>query len=288
MHRLSNGTQTNTAPVAPEVVGTPGYPTPGDPLTGVQPSELDFYWDYVVAEELCAVIEGAGIALDKAATTQLLDAIRRIGRPQLAIFSASGVIAVPSGRTSFRGRATAGGGGGGGSTNANSAGAGGGGGEVVEFQVTGLVPGAPLAITVGQGGNPGSNTGGDGAAGTATSFGGYATAQPGAGGKGANGAIAGQAGTGGTGGGVANGATGRAFPAEDGGTGYLVGGNGIISGTGGAPGAGGGRTDTTNSSVNVPLNGKAGRATGQGGGGGVAGGSGGRGADGLIIGWWEA
>ena len=75
MHRLSNGTQTNTAPTPPAVQGTPGYPTSGNPGTGAPSSIIDAYQAFTVQEEISHVIENAGIALDKTNNGQLLQAL---------------------------------------------------------------------------------------------------------------------------------------------------------------------------------------------------------------------
>lgn len=56
--------------------GTPGYFTQGDPTTGQMATVVTQDWANIVQEELVAIVESAGIPLDKSDNTQVLQAIR--------------------------------------------------------------------------------------------------------------------------------------------------------------------------------------------------------------------
>lgn len=49
--------------------------SPGDPANGIVPTQLDHEWHNAVQENMCQLIEGAGIALVKGDHTQLMDAV---------------------------------------------------------------------------------------------------------------------------------------------------------------------------------------------------------------------
>ncbi len=79
MHRIDGPTRSATLP-PPSAAGTgnasPGYFGHGDPIARVAPTTLDVDWANAVQEEIAGVVEGAGLALDKANQTQLLAALR--------------------------------------------------------------------------------------------------------------------------------------------------------------------------------------------------------------------
>ncbi|KQN00578.1 gp53-like domain-containing protein [Sphingomonas sp. Leaf25] len=78
MQRIDGPTRSADLP-APAPVGTgnsaPGYFQQGDPATGRAPTTLDVDWANGVQEEICNVIEHAGLPLDKADRAQLRKAI---------------------------------------------------------------------------------------------------------------------------------------------------------------------------------------------------------------------
>lgn len=74
MFRIDNSTATGAMP-APAAAGQEGYFTDGDPAGGTPATIVPADWLNLVQEEILAVIEGAGIAPDKAATDQLLAGI---------------------------------------------------------------------------------------------------------------------------------------------------------------------------------------------------------------------
>lgn len=78
MQRIDGPTVSAALPV-PAPVGTgsraPGYFQGGNPLAGTAPTTLNVDWANMVQEEICAVVENAGIALDKTNHGQLLAAL---------------------------------------------------------------------------------------------------------------------------------------------------------------------------------------------------------------------
>lgn len=69
----------DTSTAVPDMfgVGKPGY-RDGDPLAGIPATALNAAAFNNLQEELCSVIEGAGIALDGAKRNQLLTAVKAI------------------------------------------------------------------------------------------------------------------------------------------------------------------------------------------------------------------
>lgn len=63
-----------TAPASPSV----GYPTPGDPSLGLEPTKGGAWWFHQIGEELRAVLIAAGITPDHANLGQLNEAIKRL------------------------------------------------------------------------------------------------------------------------------------------------------------------------------------------------------------------
>ena len=172
------------------------------------------------------------------------------GFSRIVRFTASGTWTVPAGITRARVRVWAAGGGGGGNGTAGSGGGAGGGGYAEDI-ITGLVPGASIAITVGVGGTAGANTAtassNNGGAGGSSSFGASLSATGGAGGGGSA-SSAGSGGAGGLGAGGGAGAILAAGGSGSAGTGVATT-SGVVGGVGGAGamGGGGGGTSTGSS-----------------------------------------
>ncbi|HET9019596.1 MAG TPA: hypothetical protein VFN46_08420 [Acetobacteraceae bacterium] len=189
----------------------------------------------------------------------------RPGFAAASAFTASGSFVVPQGVT--RAKVTVIGGGGAGGTHATQPGGGGGAGGQAIGWLSGLTPGATIAVTVGGGGQPASGAG-NGGNGQASSFGSTLSASGGTGGGGGSGSgtpAGGQGGVG-SGGGInlAGSWGGDASPAS------------ARGGDGGGPGSGKGGTGATGQ--NAPLEGYGG-----GGGGGGVNLSGGAGGGGLVL-----
>lgn len=191
----------------------------------------------------------------------------RPGFAAASTFTTSGSFVVPAGVT--RAKVTVIGGGGAGGTHSTQPGGGGGAGGQAIAWLSGLTPGASIAVTVGAGGQPQpTSTPGSGGNGQASSFGSYVSATGGTGGGGGTGSGTPAGGQGGTGvGGAAN------FAGSWGGDAIPSAGRG---GDGGGPGAGKGGTGAVGQ--NAPLNG-----VGGGGGGGGNALAGGAGGGGLVV-----
>lgn len=178
-------------------------------------------------------------------------------------FTANGTFTVPAQVTTVDVEVWGAGGGGSGTTSGSCATSGGGGGYARK-RITGLTPGATVAVTVGAGGAAGAaNSGAVGTGGGTSSFGSYASATGGSGAQAVGtggGAVAGGAGSGGdvnaTGGGGSAGSGNTTGIGGVGGAGAMGGGGGSASqgayngGAGGFPGGGGGGggAGTTNTS----------------------------------------
>lgn len=136
------------------------------------------------------------VASDAVASTSI------VGRTQ--VFLASGTFTVPAGVTKVRATVIGAGGAAGGSGNgsgggvAGNAGAGGGGGGYSRKDISGLVPGATISVTVGAGGVPVASATTPGGGGGSSSFGAYNSASGGGGGSAGN-LTTGAGGSGGTG-----------------------------------------------------------------------------------------
>lgn len=198
------------------------------------------------------------------------------GFSRIVRFTATGSWTVPAGITRARVRIWGGGGGGGGNGTAG-AGGGGGGGGYAEDILTGLVPGASIAITIGAAGTAGANTGtagsNNGGNGGTSSFGALLSAT---GGTGGGGSASSQGVSGPAGAGSGGGSNAILMTGEDGNAGYGTGGS-SLGGMGGSAAAGGGGGA---SSTGTPA---AGRFPGGGGGGGAGGSVGAVGAAGLVV-----
>jgi hypothetical protein len=166
------------------------------------------------------------------------------------VFASSGTFTVPAGVTEVLVELVGGGGGGGGSAATNCGGGGGGGGYARKV-VTGLTPGATVAVTVGAGGSVGLADAEGGTGGT-SSFGAHCSATGGAGGT--RGSFGGAGGAGGAGSGGDFGARGGPGVAggtttgwrASGGSSLLGGGSSYGGGGAGYGGGGSGSLDGTN------------------------------------------
>lgn len=77
MHRIDHPTAVSEKP-APQPVGTPGFFDGGDALAGRDATWMTHDWANDMQENVCEVIEAAGIALSKGDGMQLLAAIRSL------------------------------------------------------------------------------------------------------------------------------------------------------------------------------------------------------------------
>lgn len=181
MHRID----TSTAQVDKFGSGKNGF-TGGNPQTGVLPTALDADYFDTLQEELAAVIESAGITLNKAANNQLLLAMRTLTPGRLLnvrVFTANTTVTFSAMTKNIRVQIVGGGGGGGGAQATSSSqitvAGGGGGGAYVDAYMP--VPPSPVALTIGTGGVGGSRSGPtNGSAGGSSSFGSYITCPGGA------------------------------------------------------------------------------------------------------------
>ena len=250
----------------------------GDPLTGLPATVVTAEWLTTQQEEIVAVVQAAGIPLNKADNGQLLRALRALFGPRNVTFGVTGAWAAPPGVTVVRARVWSGGGGGGGSFGAGSGASAGGGGGYSEGTYA-VVPGTAYSVLVGVGGAGGnaSNPPTVGAAGTDSAFGNFLSASPGAGGAAAGAGVlatsSGAPGTG-TGGNILN------IPGNQGGLAFAVPG-GIVGAQGGGISLGGQNSQI--STGGAATIGFVGNFPGGAGGGGYLGGAGGRGSPGLVM-----
>lgn len=281
MHYQSDGTQVAARPAPAAVTGVPGYVSPGNPFTGAVPTNDDPDLMNAIMDELCGVVQAAGLVLDKANNTQLINAIRILARGSTQFLAGSQILTIPSWASAADVELWGGGGAGGGSTGTGSTGGGGGGGGYLRCIVKNLVGNATVAATLGAGGVGGLG-GNPGATGNATSFGPYATATGGAGGgAGISGpGVGGNAG----GGALSAGVDGYVLGGGVGGSGYAIP-SGVIAGVGGLTFAGGYGFAPVGS-PSAPVNGFNQPIPGQGGTGGLGGGAGANGTAGFMIVRW--
>ena len=78
MFRIDGPGAVGELPPVREGVSAPGFFGPGNPATGQMSTRVTYEWLNAVQEELAAVIEGAGIDLDKTDNGQLLAALRTL------------------------------------------------------------------------------------------------------------------------------------------------------------------------------------------------------------------
>lgn len=77
MHRIDKPSAVAVLP-SPSPVGTPGFFTEGNPLLSIPPTVVSGDWANAVQEELSAVVEAAGLTLDKGDPRQVLQALGRL------------------------------------------------------------------------------------------------------------------------------------------------------------------------------------------------------------------
>lgn len=82
MHRIDDPTAVTALPT-PKQPGTPGFFSDGAPTIGEDATIVRADWANAVQEEVCNVIESAGITLSKTDRTQLLQALARLTRLRL-------------------------------------------------------------------------------------------------------------------------------------------------------------------------------------------------------------
>jgi hypothetical protein len=191
MYRIDNATAVESLPVAGAVGPNPnGYFTNGNPSPLIDSTIVDQDWLNTVQEELCNVITAAGLTLNKATRTQLLQALGSAGKNiQLFGIPGSTPFTVPAGITKINGQAWGAGGGSGGvsglTNNAGSTGSGGGYSQLI-INVT---PGQIITVTVPSGGAGGIGGGAQPTAGGTASIGAFISAT--GGGAGSNGTASG-------------------------------------------------------------------------------------------------
>lgn len=84
MYRIDNSSAALALPTPGSVGPNPnGYFTGGNPATNTPATVVDADWANAVQEEICNVIAGAGVTLDKTKQNQLLAAIQKLGRIKL-------------------------------------------------------------------------------------------------------------------------------------------------------------------------------------------------------------
>ena len=84
MHRIDDPTASPTLP-APRPPGTPGYFTGGSPgSSGFAATVVRYEWTNAVQEELAAIVDAAGLTLDKTNNNQVLAALRQMLRFKLS------------------------------------------------------------------------------------------------------------------------------------------------------------------------------------------------------------
>ncbi|WLS77201.1 carbohydrate kinase [Erwinia pyri] len=181
MHRID----TPTAQVDKFGAGKNGF-TGGNPQTGELATALDADFFDSVQEEIAAVIEAAGLSLDKSSNKQLLAAIQKSVGPgrllNIKIFTSSGVYTPTAGTKKIIVEVQGGGGAGGGSsaTTTGNASVGGGGTEGCYGKALLTATESSYTIVVGKGGS--GVAGASGNAGGQSSFGTILTADGGYGG----------------------------------------------------------------------------------------------------------
>jgi len=123
MDRIHHPTAIATPP-AVDAHATPGYPTEGNPLGSVPATIMTAYLGHSLIEEIRNVIVAAGLTPDKAALTQLRDAIAILAQGRLLNvrrITSSGTYTPTAGTRMVLVRAIGGGGAGGGTPSAASA-----------------------------------------------------------------------------------------------------------------------------------------------------------------------
>jgi len=179
MQRIIDPTASATLPAPPALTGTTGYFQPA--VSGISAATRLRYWFVnMLQEELMSILAAASVTADTTGTVfnQVLLSIQTlIGAIPHGVqnFTASGTFTVPAGVTAIEVELWAGGSGSWASVS-GYAGGGGSGGGYARKRISGLTPGATIAVTVGTGGAAGvSGTTAPGPGG-ASSFGTYCSA----------------------------------------------------------------------------------------------------------------
>src|SRR5262249_36256501 len=94
MHRIDNPNAAAAKPT-PNPPGTPGFFTAGSPLTGTQPTIVDFDWLNTVQEELINIVLKGGLTPSKTNDQQMLQALSSLFNTQLINVTVSQSILVP-------------------------------------------------------------------------------------------------------------------------------------------------------------------------------------------------
>ena len=170
MHRID----TSTAQKDKFGAGRNGF-TRGNPQTGTPATDLDDDYFDSIQEELAALVEASGAALDKSKRNQVLTALKAMfgaGRLlNVKTFTTSGTYTKTPGTSHVRVRVWGAGGGGANTSTAGQAGGGGCGGGYSEGYLDTLEI-ATLTVTVGAGGsNVAAGVNGTGGTGGSSSFG---------------------------------------------------------------------------------------------------------------------
>ena len=182
MQRITDPTAVATLPPPPALTGTTGYFGPAVP--GISSATRFRYWvANMWQEEMMSLLAAAGIAADTTGTVfnQVLLSIQAlVGAVPHGVqaITSSGNFVVPAGVTAIEVEVWGGGSGSWASTT-TVPGGGGPGGGYARKRISGLTPGAVIAVTIGAGGAAGTTTPLAPTGGTATSFGAYCSAGPG-------------------------------------------------------------------------------------------------------------
>lgn len=169
MYRIDSSGSVAVLPV-PASALTPGFFQNGDINTGVRATVVDADWLNATQEEICYVIEQAGLVLNKTNRTQLLAAMQALinGIPRGSqVFQSVGTTNFVVPANVYQIRLEGWGNGGGGSGNAaGSLGSSGTSGVYARKRITGLTPGQIIPVTIpaaalggAAGANPGQNGG---------------------------------------------------------------------------------------------------------------------------------
>jgi hypothetical protein len=181
MQRIIDPTANASLPAPPALTGTTGYFSGGVP--GVSAATRVRYWFLnMLQEEVMSVLALAGITADSTATVfnQLATSIQTLiaSVPHgVTVIGATGTFTVPAGVTVIDAEVWAGGAGSWASvaSSIGPCGGGCGGGGYARKRITGLTPGASIAVTIGAGGRAGTTSLGPSAGGN-SSFGAYISA----------------------------------------------------------------------------------------------------------------
>ncbi len=179
MQRVQDATASATLIAPPTLTGPVGYFAPAVP--GISPATRFRYWVATMyQEELMSILAAAGVTPDATGTVfnQVLTSIQILinAVPHgVQNFTSTGSFTVPA-NTTVLDVELWGAGSGSWASVSGSPGGGGGGGGYSRKRITGLVPGASIAVTIGAGGTAGTTAPLAPTAGGTTSFGAYCSA----------------------------------------------------------------------------------------------------------------